>query len=47
MGPDSDTLMGPETMHMGESVGKDSGLTTREEYQSEDWWWHGFGLVFI
>ena len=47
MGPDSDTLMGPETTHLGQSVGKDSGLTTWEGDQwkiggGTTWGWFSY-----
>ena len=47
MGPDSDTLMGPATTHLGQSVGKDSGLKTWESYQwkvggGRPWGWFSY-----
>ena len=47
MGPDSDTLMGPSTTHLGKSVGKDSGLTTWEGDQwkiggGTTWGWFSY-----
>ncbi len=47
MGPDSDTLMGPATTHLGQSVGKDSGLTTWEGDQwkiggGTTWGWFSY-----
>ena len=47
MGPDSDTLMGPATTHLGQSVGRDSGMTTWEGDQWKIWWWHDLGLVLV
>ena len=34
MGPDSDTLMGPKTTHLGKSVGKNSGTAT---WKGDQW----------
>ncbi len=47
MGPDSDTLMGPQTTHLGQSVGKDSGMTTWEGDQwkiggGTTWGWFSY-----
>ena len=47
MGPDSDTLMGPETTHLGQSVGKDSGTATWEGDQwkiggGTTWGWYSY-----
>ena len=47
MGPDSDTLMGADTTHLGKSVGKDSGLTTWEGDQwkiggGTTWGWYSY-----
>ena len=46
-GPDSMTLMGPETMHLGQSVGKDSGVKTWEGDQwkiggGTTWGWYSY-----
>jgi len=47
MGPDSDTLMGPATTHMGQSVGVDSGIKTWEGDQwktggGTTWGWYSY-----
>ncbi len=47
MGPDSDTLMGPSTTHLGQSVGRDSGMTTWEGDQwkiggGTTWGWFSY-----
>ena len=47
MGPDSDTLMGPATTHLGKSVGTDSGLSTWEGDQwkiggGTTWGWYSY-----
>ena len=47
MGPDSDTLMGPATTHLGQSVGRDSGMTTWEGDQwkiggGTTWGWFSY-----
>ena len=47
MGPDSDTLMGSDTTHLGKSVGKDSGTATWEGDQwkiggGTTWGWYSY-----
>ena len=47
MGPDTVTLMGPSTTHLGKSVGKDSGITTWEGDQwkiggGTTWGWYSY-----
>lgn len=47
MGPDADTLMGPDTTHLGKSVGKDSGTATWEGDQwkiggGTTWGWYSY-----
>ena len=47
MGPDTATLMGPSTTHLGKSVGKDSGITTWEGDQwkiggGTTWGWYSY-----
>jgi PQQ-dependent dehydrogenase (methanol/ethanol family) len=47
MGPDADTLMTPQTTHMGNPVGKDSGINTWEGDQwkiggGTTWGWYAY-----